>query len=115
MEGCAPAALNVALAPLGLLALGVDVLLGLLVVPEGVVACAVSAARKVTANLVASAFFRYTTWMLPLAALGPESEGRSSCAIKERAKAMRAALAARTTNELLLASANTVVLNDASP
>ena len=52
--------------------------------------------------------------MLPLAALGPESEGRSSCAIKDRAKATRAALAARTTKELLRASAITVVLNVAS-
>ena len=30
-----------------------------------------SAARKVTASLAASAFFRYTTWMLPLGLLLP--------------------------------------------
>ena len=76
--------------------------------------CAERAARKVAANLVASAFFKYTTWILPLAALGPEAEGWSSCAIKVLAKAMRAALAARTMSELLRASAITVVFKTVS-
>ena len=101
------------------------VLLGLAAVPAvgmaalppallALVFCAVSAARNVAANLVASAFFRYTTWILPLAALGPESEGWSNCAMSERASDMRAALAARTISELLRPSAMMVVLNDAS-
>ena len=114
VEGCAPVALNVALALPALLGLLGVVLVWLLVVPVGDDDWAVSAARKVAANLVASAFFRYTTWMLPLAALGPESEGRSSCVIKERASAMRAALAARITKELLRASAMMVVLKEVS-
>ena len=52
--------LKVALALLGLLAL-LAVVLRVLFVLAGVLDWAVSAARKVAANLVASAFFKYTT------------------------------------------------------
>ena len=66
-----------------------------------------TAARKVAASLVASAFFRYTTWMLPLGALLP---GWSSLSIKARTSAKRAGLAARTIKALLRGSASKVVL-----
>src|SRR3990167_4418583 len=42
------------------------------------------AARSVVASLVASAFFRYTTWMLPVDALLPGAGAWSSCATSAR-------------------------------
>ena len=66
-----------------------------------------TAARKVVASLVASAFFKYTTWMLPLALVLP---GWSSLATSERTSATRAGLAARKMRALLRGSANKVVL-----
>ena len=68
------------------------------------------AARKVVASLVASAFFRYTTWMLPLAAPAPVALGWSSWSTKLRTRASRAGLAARTMSELVRTSGMTVVL-----
>ena len=73
-----------------------------------------TAARKVTASFTASAFFRYTTWMLPVAALLPGAAGWSSRATSERICATRAGLAARTTMALLRGSASSVVLNEVS-
>ena len=68
------------------------------------------AARSVAASLVASAFFRYTTWMLPLAALLPGAGGWSSLSTRARTWATRAGLAARSTRALLRGSASRVVL-----
>ena len=68
---------------------------------------ALMAARKVLASLVASAFFKYTTWMLPLASSLP---GRSNFSIKERTCACLAGLAERTMMALLRASAKMLVL-----
>ena len=65
------------------------------------------AARKVDANLVASAFFKYTTWMSPLADV---LLGRSSFSIKALAWLERVGLAARKMMALLLGSAIKVVL-----
>src|SRR3954469_6354936 len=48
--------------------------------------------RSVCASLVASAFFRYTTWTLPASAVG-----WSSLAMIERARLARAGDGARTT------------------
>ena len=70
------------------------------------------AARSVVASDTASAFFRYTTWMLPLVAA---AEGWSSRATSERTSARRAGLAARSTRLLLRGSATMVVLYEASP
>ena len=72
------------------------------------------AARKVVASLVASAFFRYTTWMLPLAAPAPVALGWSSWSTKLRTRASRAGLAARTMSALVRTSGMTVVLNAVS-
>ena len=71
------------------------------------------AARSVVASLVASAFLRYTTWMLPLAALLPGAGAWSSWATRARTWATRAGLAARRISELLRGSAISVVLNEA--
>mgnify|MGYP000278744195 CR=1 FL=1 len=68
------------------------------------------AARSVVASLVASAFLRYTTWMLPLAALLPGAGGWSSLSTRARTWATRAGLAARSTRALLRGSASRVVL-----
>ena len=68
------------------------------------------AARRVVASLVASAFFRYTTWMLPVDALLPGAGGWSSFSTSERTMATRAGLAARRISELLRGSASSVVL-----
>ena len=73
-----------------------------------------SAARRVVASFTASAFFRYTTWMLPLAAELPGAAGWSSLATNERTSATRAGLAARTISALLRGSASSVVLNELS-
>ena len=72
------------------------------------------AARKVTASLAASAFFKYTTWMLPLAALLPGRGGWSSLFTRARICANRAGLAARTTMALLRGSGSSVVLYEVS-
>src|SRR3990167_4355626 len=56
-------------AVLGLLAAGAEV-----APPVDWLVPAAMAARSVAASLVASAFFRYTTWMLPLAALLPAAD-----------------------------------------
>ena len=79
-----------------------------------VLPCADMAARKVAANLVASAFFRYTTWMLPLAARAPVALGWSSCTTRLRTNDKRAELAARMINELVRTSGSTVVLKAVS-
>ena len=71
------------------------------------VAWPLMAARKVVANLVASAFFKYTTWILPLAWV---PLGWSSLATKDLTKATRAGLAARKIKALLRDSASRVVL-----
>ena len=72
------------------------------------------AARSVVASLVASAFLRYTTWMLPLAALLPGTGGWSSLSTSARTWATRAGLAARRIRALLRGSAISVVLNEVS-
>src|SRR5580765_4710101 len=60
------------------------------------------AARSTCASLVASAFFRCTTQMLPLVA--EPCGGRSSLAISERTLAILLGLALRTISELLRVS-----------
>ncbi len=75
----------------------------------GLVAALPIAARSVAASLVASAFLRYTTWILPKAPL-LERPGWSSLATKDLTNSTRAVLAARTTKVLLRGSAMTVVL-----
>ena len=72
------------------------------------------AARSVAASFTASAFLRYTTWMLPVAALLPGAAGWSSRATSERTRASRAGLAARTISALLRGSGTSVVLNPVS-
>ena len=96
----------------------VDVLLaGATLLPA--LACALPvpadrAARSVAASLVASAFFRYTTWMLPLAALLPGAGGWSSFSTRARTCTRRAGLAARRMRALLCGSASSVVLKEVS-
>ena len=68
---------------------------------------AASAALKVPASFVASAFFKYTTWILPLAR---SLLGRSSFSISKRACMSLAEFAALRMMELLLGSAKIVVL-----
>jgi len=75
---------------------------------------ACSAARSVAASFTASAFFKYTTWMLPLAAELPGAAGWSSRATSERTSASRAGFAARTMSALLRGSGKSVVLNEVS-
>lgn len=88
-----------------------------LVVPAGLLPLlalalsAAKAARKVVASCTASAFLRYTTWMLPLA---PVLLGRSSLLTSERTSATRAGLAARRISALLRGSGNSTVLNEVS-
>lgn len=69
------------------------------------------AARSVVASFTASAFLRYTTWMLPEACA---AVGWSSLATSDRTSASRAGLAARTTSALLRGSAITWVRNEVS-
>src|SRR4051812_12431958 len=54
---------------------------------------------SVRARREASAFFKYTTWMLP-----GEDDGWSSLAMSVRARFARAGLAERMSSELLLGS-----------
>ena len=72
-------------------------------------ASAATIARSVTANLVASAFLRGTTHILPLLAVGT-----SRRATKTRIWRIRSALAPRIKIELLRGSAKIIVLSDGS-
>ena len=67
-------------------------------------------ARSVCASLVASAFFRYTTWTLPASAVG-----WSSLLISDLARLARAADGARTITELVRGSASTETRPESPP